>query len=289
MPVGRRAIGDVVLFAAALARPTLELSRTGARGARETVVEALDTAAREGVVEKDDSRLRFAHPLLAWGSTSRRRSGSAVRLQERCARTVTDIEERGPTMAREWTAPTPSPPPCPRRGRGAGSGPRGGQAAAAELSELAAELTPDDPGSERDAAACGLRSSIASPATGPGRSSSRSRDSSRSQPVSSAPDGPSRARHLDPYSRSAGGDWLLDEAQAMRQRRRPADADSGYRGWIRIFPRGPTSRGARRLPRGAREGRARRRPGPDRRGDADTLRAAEGRAGEFTPGMLDGA
>ena len=68
--------GDVVLFAAALARPTVELV-AGAHGGRADVLEALDSAAREGVIELDDSSLRSA-PLLASSATSRRKRGSGV-------------------------------------------------------------------------------------------------------------------------------------------------------------------------------------------------------------------
>ena len=53
-----------MLFVAALARPTVELV-AAAHGDRERVLEALETAAQEGVIELDDSRIRFAHPLLA--------------------------------------------------------------------------------------------------------------------------------------------------------------------------------------------------------------------------------
>src|SRR6266540_3324075 len=55
---------DVLLQVAALARPTVEVV-AATYGERERVLEALEAAMREGVVELDDSRVRFAHPLLA--------------------------------------------------------------------------------------------------------------------------------------------------------------------------------------------------------------------------------
>ena len=55
--------GDVLLEVAALARPTVELVAQ-AHGNRQVVLEALDTAVRENVLFFEDSRLRFANPLL---------------------------------------------------------------------------------------------------------------------------------------------------------------------------------------------------------------------------------
>ena len=70
--------GDVLLQAAALARPTVELV-TAAYGDRERVLEALEAAVHEGIVQLDDSHVRFAHPLLASiCRMGRRRSGNAV-------------------------------------------------------------------------------------------------------------------------------------------------------------------------------------------------------------------
>src|SRR5439155_6464890 len=55
---------DVLLMVAALARPTVALV-AAAHGDRERVLAALEAGVREGVVELDDSRLRFEHPLVA--------------------------------------------------------------------------------------------------------------------------------------------------------------------------------------------------------------------------------
>jgi predicted ATPase len=56
--------GDVLLEVAVSGRPTLELL-AAAHGNRERVVEALDAAVSEGVIELDDTRVRFSHPLHA--------------------------------------------------------------------------------------------------------------------------------------------------------------------------------------------------------------------------------
>ena len=55
---------DVLVQVAALARPTVQLV-SATYGDEERVIEALEAAVREGVVELDESRIRFAHPLLA--------------------------------------------------------------------------------------------------------------------------------------------------------------------------------------------------------------------------------
>src|SRR5262249_41480866 len=54
--------GDVLLQVSALTRPTVEVV-AAAHGDRAVVREALDTADREGVVQLDESRVRFGNPL----------------------------------------------------------------------------------------------------------------------------------------------------------------------------------------------------------------------------------
>ena len=102
--------GDVVLFAAALARPTVELV-AAAHGDRADVLEALDSAAREGVIELDDSSLRFAHPLLASICYEQAKPWKRRAVHGALATTVTDIEERARHMALSVEGRTPSPPP----------------------------------------------------------------------------------------------------------------------------------------------------------------------------------
>jgi predicted ATPase len=55
--------GDVLLLVAALARPTVDLVAR-AHGDEERVIDALEAAVREGVVELDDSRIRFAQRTI---------------------------------------------------------------------------------------------------------------------------------------------------------------------------------------------------------------------------------
>ncbi len=55
---------DVLVYVAALARPTAELVAES-YGDRDRVLASLEVARREGIIVLDDARLRFAHPLLA--------------------------------------------------------------------------------------------------------------------------------------------------------------------------------------------------------------------------------
>ena len=136
--------GTSSLYAAALARPTVELI-AAAHGYRGDVLEALDSAAQESVIEIDDSRVRFAHPLLAsicyeQAPLSKRRA-----VHQALAGAVTDPEERARHLA--LAAEGPDADTASELDSAAElAAARGATAAAAELCELAADLTPDDPG-----------------------------------------------------------------------------------------------------------------------------------------------
>ena len=134
---------DVVLHAAALARPTVELV-AAAHGDRERVLEALDAAVREGVVELDDSRMRFAHPLLASICYEQAPLWKRRAVHRALAGAVTEVEERARHLA--LAADGPDAAVASELDAAAEqAAARGATAAAAELSELAAELTPADP------------------------------------------------------------------------------------------------------------------------------------------------
>ena len=90
--------GDVVLFAAALARPTVELVVT-AHGHHETVIEALEAAVREGVIELDESRIRFAHPLLTSICYDQAPIWKRHAIHGALAGAVSDVEERARHLA----------------------------------------------------------------------------------------------------------------------------------------------------------------------------------------------
>jgi DNA-binding CsgD family transcriptional regulator len=139
---------DVLLLAAALARPTVR-ALVAAHGESAEVRGALERAARAGVVELDSERVRFAHPLLAsvcyddappW----RRREAHA-----RLAAVAADEEERARHLALAAEGPDAAVAAALDAAAPYALG-RGAPAAAAELSEIAAALTPPgDPPARR--------------------------------------------------------------------------------------------------------------------------------------------
>ena len=89
---------DVLLQVAALARPTVELV-AAVQGDQERVLEALEAGVREGVIELDDSRLRFAHPLLASICYERAPLWKRRAVHRALAGAVSDVEERARHLA----------------------------------------------------------------------------------------------------------------------------------------------------------------------------------------------
>ena len=100
---------DVLLLVAALARPTIELV-AATYGERERVLEALETAAQEAVVELDDANVRFAHPLLGSICYERAPLWKRRAVHRALAGAVSDVEER----ARHWRSPRTAPIPSLR-------------------------------------------------------------------------------------------------------------------------------------------------------------------------------
>src|SRR6266542_2475217 len=111
---------EVLLSAAALGRPTAEVLAL-AHG--EETEEALERAVRAGVIELENSRVRLAHRLLADA--------------------VSDAEERARHLALASEGADGSVADA-LAGAAEHAAARGATAAAAELAELAAELTPSD-------------------------------------------------------------------------------------------------------------------------------------------------
>jgi DNA-binding CsgD family transcriptional regulator len=134
---------DVLLEAAALARPTVELV-AAAHGDIERVREALGSAVREDLVELDDSRIRFAHPLLSSICYEQSPVWKRRAIHQALAGAVADVEERARHLALAAEGPDAAvAAELDRAAEQAAS--RGATPAAAELCELAAQLTPDDP------------------------------------------------------------------------------------------------------------------------------------------------
>ena len=134
------ASGDLLVYAAALARPTVQLV-AAAHGDGDDVVEALDPAVQENVIELDDSRVRFAHPLLASICYEQAPLRKRRAVHRALAGAVTDPEERARHLA--LAAEGPDADAASELDSAAElAAARGATAAAAELSELAAALSP---------------------------------------------------------------------------------------------------------------------------------------------------
>jgi DNA-binding CsgD family transcriptional regulator len=123
--------------AAALAQPELRLVGAVLDGAEDALAEA----ARAGVVELLDGRIRFAHPLLASGAYASTDLVERRRLHGRLAELVSDPEERARHLALATEGPDERVAwELEAAARRADA--RGAPAAAAELYERAARLTP---------------------------------------------------------------------------------------------------------------------------------------------------
>jgi DNA-binding CsgD family transcriptional regulator len=130
---------ELLLAVAASPRPTLELLEA-AFGDRDRVHDGLERAARAGVLELDDTRVRFVHPLLAsvcyhaaplW----RRRA-----VHRQLASAVSGEEERARHLALAAEGPDDEVAAA-LDAAAEGAAKRGATAAAGELWELAAEAT----------------------------------------------------------------------------------------------------------------------------------------------------
>jgi len=123
--------------AAALSRPTVGLVSAAAGSDRDV----LQPAVEAQIVELEDDRVRFTHPLLAsaaYGGTEGRRE-----LHGRLAEIVVDPEERARHLALAAAGPDRSVAAALEdAARGAAA--RGAPGMAAELTEQAARLTPPD-------------------------------------------------------------------------------------------------------------------------------------------------
>jgi DNA-binding CsgD family transcriptional regulator len=139
---------DVLLEIAALARPTIDVV-SAAHGDRERVLRAVEAAEREGVVELDEPRVRFVHPLLASICYEEAPRWKRRAVHHALADAVSDIEER----ARHKALAVDGPDPAVAAELDAAAdqaAARGATAAAADLCELAASLISDDPPRARE-------------------------------------------------------------------------------------------------------------------------------------------
>ena len=134
---------DVLLAVAALARPTVELV-TAASDDTARVRAAISAAVANEIVELDESRIRFTHPLLGSICYERAPVWKRRELHAALAVEVVDLEERARHLALAVDGPdAPVAAELDRAAEHAAA--RDATAAAAELCELAAGLTPDEP------------------------------------------------------------------------------------------------------------------------------------------------
>jgi ATP/maltotriose-dependent transcriptional regulator MalT len=139
---------EVLLLVAALVRPTVQ-SLVAAHGKRGNVLDGLEQAARAGIVELDSERVRFTHPVLASVCYQDATPWQRREAHARLAGVAEDEEERARHLALAAEGPDAAvaatlDAAAPR------SLARGAPAAAAELSEIAAALTPSgDPSVRR--------------------------------------------------------------------------------------------------------------------------------------------
>lgn len=139
---------EVLLLVAALARPTIH-ALVSASGEREHVLDGLEQAARSGVVEFDSDRVRFAHPLLASACYEDATPWQRREAHARLAAVANDDEERARHLALAADGPDAAVAAALDEAAPRALG-RGAPAAAAELSEIAATLTPPgDPSARR--------------------------------------------------------------------------------------------------------------------------------------------
>jgi DNA-binding CsgD family transcriptional regulator len=131
---------EVLEIAAALNQPSVGVVRAASTHPREAE-SGVAAAARAGVIEINQGRIRFAHPLFAsvvYEGTSLRRRRA---LHRRLAGVVGDVEERAKHLAFSASGPDPgvadSLDEAARRALA-----RGAPDAAAELWEMASGLTP---------------------------------------------------------------------------------------------------------------------------------------------------
>jgi DNA-binding CsgD family transcriptional regulator len=131
-----------LLVTSALSQPNVAIVGA-ALGSLLQASESLEEAIDGGVIEFEDDRLRFTHPLLQWAVYSDAPMDRRRAIHRRLADVVREPEERARHLALATDGPdgavASALDEAARRARG-----RGAPEAAAELSDLARRLTPPD-------------------------------------------------------------------------------------------------------------------------------------------------
>jgi DNA-binding CsgD family transcriptional regulator/tetratricopeptide (TPR) repeat protein len=135
---------DVLLAAACLATPTVELAGKATATDQDQLLELLEAAERHGIIFIEGNRIRFAHPLLASGVYTDASPAQRRLMHRRLADVVDEMELRARHLALASTAGDPETLVA-LDDAAASAHERGAPAAAAELLELAVALGGDTP------------------------------------------------------------------------------------------------------------------------------------------------
>jgi DNA-binding CsgD family transcriptional regulator len=203
-------LGEALLIASALSRPTVDLVLAASTNAS-TAFAGLERGVEAGLIRMSNGAIRFAHPLYASVVYSHASEGQLSRLHSRLALVVADPEERARHLGFAVTGPDESVAAAmDEAARRAAV--RGAQDAAALFKEQAARLTP--PHDARNAARLLLDAADHHVASG---------DPSRARAlieeiVSRSEAGPTRARALHRLARArALEEGFGDAPRLLRQ------------------------------------------------------------------------
>jgi DNA-binding CsgD family transcriptional regulator len=130
---------EALLAAAALARPSISLLERAVPGS----TDALEEAARAGIVEVEADRVRFDHPLLASVHYATARVSTRRQMHSRLAAAIDDPEERAWHLALAAGGPDEEAAQALDHAAAAAQR-RGAVVAAASLAEEALRLTPTE-------------------------------------------------------------------------------------------------------------------------------------------------
>jgi DNA-binding CsgD family transcriptional regulator len=136
------AVHNVLLAAACLATPTVELVREATTIEQDRLIELLETAERHGIVSIEGNHIRFTHPLLAGGVYTDAPATQRRLMHRRLAGVVDELELRARHLALASTAGDPETRQA-LDDAAASAHARGAPAAAAELVGLAIALGGD--------------------------------------------------------------------------------------------------------------------------------------------------
>lgn len=139
-----RPVRDVLVAAAALAAPTVELTRAATGLDRDRLIELLEAAERDHIIAIEGNRIRFTHPLLATGVYT----SSPVEHRRLLHHRIADLVDHPELRARHLALAVTSADEDTLRALDEAAHSavrRGAPAAAAELLELAVSLGGDSP------------------------------------------------------------------------------------------------------------------------------------------------